>query len=408
MMAQGSWFDGPADLTRRSFLRRAGGGTLAAMVASALGSAAAGGSPRGPTPRAKRVIFLFQSGGPSQLDLFDHKPALQRLSGQPMPESLTRGQRVAQLRDRKLVIVGSAFAFRRHGESGAEISELLPYTAAIADRIAIVRSVQTEAINHDPGITMMQTGFQLPGRPSMGSWVSYALPAVNRSLPAFIVLISGAAAGAQPLFARLWSAAFLPGPHQGVRLRPGAEPVLFLSNPGGVDRALRRQMVDHVARLNRLEDEEVGDPAIQTRTQAYDMALRMQESVPELMDLSLEPQHILDLYGVKPGESSFAMNCLLARRLVERDVRFVQLYHAEVPRDRSRLRSVGRRPRPARTARGHAGHLGRRVRPDSDEPGGHDRGQLWPRPPRQGLHHVARRRRHPARRHHRRDRRAGL
>lgn len=277
-------------------------------------------------PRARRVIFLFMSGGPSQLDLWDEKPRLVDLSGQLMPESLTRGKRVAQLQGKRLIAMGSRFSFARYGQAGTAVSELLPYTAQIVDRICLVRSVFTESINHDPGMTMMQTGAEQPGRPSMGAWVSYGLGSSNQDLPEFAVMISGATSGAQPLFARLWGAGFLPGRHQGINLRSGAEPLLYLNDPPGVSRAARREMLDSVIALNDLDHAAVPDPEVETRSRAYELAYRLQASVPELMDLRREPQHILDLYGVQPGERSFAMNCLIARRLVERDVRFIQLY----------------------------------------------------------------------------------
>ena len=277
-------------------------------------------------PRAKRVIYLFQSGAPSQLDLYDYKAKLIDLNGQPMPESYTKGQRIAQLAGQKLTCVGTKFKFRRHGQSGAELSELLPHIGTIADDIAIVRSLHTEAINHDPGVTMMQTGTTQTGRPSMGSWLSYGLGSENDQLPAFVVLTSGHGSD-QPLLTRYWGSGFLPSNHQGVEFRAQGEPILFVSNPKGMNDPVRRRLLDSVRELNELKLEAVGDPEIQTRIQAFEMAYRMQTSVPELMDLKGEPAHILELYGAQPGQASFANNCLLARRLVERGVRFVQLYH---------------------------------------------------------------------------------
>ncbi len=309
-------------LSRRSFLSGAGL-SLGSMALASLERAAGLRVPH--VPRAKRVIFLFMAGGPSQLDLFDHKPALVAMNGQPMPESLTRGNRVAQLQGRRLIAAGSRYAFKRHGQSGTWLSELLPHTATVVDKLCIVQSMWTPSINHDPGMTMMQTGHELPGRPAMGAWLSYGLGALNRDLPAFVVMISGAISGAQPLYARLWGAGFLPGRHQGVTLRTGRDPVLFLHDPPGVDPATRRTMLDTVRELNELELGAVGDREVRTRIEAYELAFRMQTSVPDLVDLSNEPRHVLDLYGVEPGESSFAMNCLRARRLIERDVRFVQL-----------------------------------------------------------------------------------
>jgi uncharacterized protein (DUF1501 family) len=277
-------------------------------------------------PRAKRVIYLFQSGAPSQLDLYDYKPRLIELNGKPMPESYTKGQRIAQLAGQKLTCVGTKFKFARHGQSGAELSELLPHIAGVADDIAIVRSLHTEAINHDPGVTMMQTGSSQAGRPAMGAWVSYGLGSENSQLPAFVVLTSGFGQD-QPLLTRYWGNGFLPGNHQGVEFRSQGEPILFVSNPRGMSETVRRRLLDGVRDMNRLRLDSVGDPEIATRIQSYEMAYRMQTSVPELMSLKDEPKETLELYGAEPGASSFANNCLLARRLVERGVRFVQLYH---------------------------------------------------------------------------------
>ncbi|HTG43369.1 MAG TPA: DUF1501 domain-containing protein [Verrucomicrobiae bacterium] len=277
-------------------------------------------------PKAKRVIYLFQSGAPSQLDLYDYKPKLIELNGKPMPESYTKGQRIAQLTGKTLTCVGTKFKFQRHGKSGAEISEMLPHIAGIADEIAIVRSLHTEAINHDPGVTMMQTGSTQAGRPSVGAWLSYGLGSENEQLPAFVVLTSGFGQD-QPLLSRYWASGFLPSNHQGVEFRSQGEPILFVSNPKGIDDKVRRRLLDSVRDLNQLKLDAVGDPEINTRIQSFEMAYRMQTSVPELMDLKKETKDVLDQYGAEPGKSSFANNCLLARRLVERGVRFVQLYH---------------------------------------------------------------------------------
>ena len=277
-------------------------------------------------PRAKRVIYLFQSGAPSQLDLFDHKPKLIELNGKPMPESYTKGQRIAQLQGQKLTCVGTKFKFAQHGQAGTEISELLPHIAGVADEIALVRSIHTEAINHDPGVTMMQTGSSQAGRPAMGSWLSYGLGSENQQLPAFVVLTSGFGQD-QPLLSRYWGSGFLPSNHQGVEFRSQGDPILFVSNPKGINDKVRRRLLDSVRDLNRVRLEAVGDPEINTRIQSYEMAYRMQTSVPELMDLKKESAEMLAFYGAEPGKSSFANNCLLARRLVERGVRFVQLYH---------------------------------------------------------------------------------
>ena len=280
-------------------------------------------------PKAKRVIFLFQSGGPSQFELFQHRPKLTALHGEPMPESLTKGQRLAQIRGQKLVVCGSPYKFARHGESGAEVSELLPHTAGIADDICIIRSAVTDAINHDPAITFMQTGGQQPGRPAMGAWMSYGLGADTDNLPAYVVLVSVTTPG-QPLNVRYWGNGFLPSKHQGVRFRGEGDPVLYVSNPPGIDRGTRRAQLDSLGEINRLKQETVGDPEIATRIDAFEQAFRMQVSVPELVDISGETQETLDLYGpdvTRPGTQ--AANCLLARRLAERGVRFIQLYHAD-------------------------------------------------------------------------------
>ncbi|MCG3198189.1 MAG: DUF1501 domain-containing protein [Candidatus Omnitrophica bacterium] len=326
-------------MTRRHFFGRASRGIGALALASVLDrSLLAAPETELPTthgvlprlhhaPKAKRIIYLFQSGAPSQLDLFDYKPKLVELSGQPMPESFTQGQRIAQLAGQKLVCVGTKYKFQRHGQSGAEISELFPHLAGIVDDIAIVKSIHTDAINHDPAVTLIQTGGQQPGRPTMGAWFSYGLGSENDQLPAFVVLTSGGTLD-QPLLARYWGSGFLPSSHQGVEFRSSGDPILFVSNPKGITPDVRRRMLDSIHELNGLKLETAGDPEIETRIKAYEMAYRMQTSVPELMDLSDEPQAMLDLYGAKPGEpSSYANNCLLARRLAERGVRFVQLYH---------------------------------------------------------------------------------
>ncbi len=282
-------------------------------------------------PKAKRVIFLFQSGGPSHLDLFDPKPEMASRFGQDIPESIFGGQRVTGMvsdQDRFLV-VPSKYKFNRAGECGIELSEMLPWTQTIADEICLIRSVHSEAINHDPAITFMQTGSQLPGRPSMGSWVDYGLGSENENLPAFVVMnsVPSEAVAGQGLLSRLWSSGFLPGKHQGVQFRGGKEPVLFLANPSGIDDGRRRDYLDHLGSLNRKSFEKFGDPEIETRIAQYEMAYRMQTSVPDLADLSDEPESMYELYGDearKPG--TFAANCLMARRLAERGVRFIQLY----------------------------------------------------------------------------------
>jgi hypothetical protein len=295
-------------------------------------------------PKAKRVIFLHQSGAPSQLDLFDYKPRLHNHHGTELPDSVRMGQRITGMTSGQssFPVVSSIFRFQQHGQSGAWLSELLPHTAKIVDDITLIKTVHTEAINHDPAITFIQSGSQQPGRPSMGAWVSYGLGSENQNLPAFVVLISQADAinTDQPLFSRLWGSGFLPSSHQGVRFRAGGDPVLYLADPPGIRRTGRRQMLDALSLLNHMNSEVYGDPEIETRIGQYEMAYRMQASVPELMDLSKEPDRIYDMYGPnsrRPG--TYAANCLLARRLAERNVRFIQLYHRgwdqhnDLPRD---------------------------------------------------------------------------
>ena len=281
------------------------------------------------TAKAKRIIYLFMSGGPSQLDLFDYKPTLNEMNGQDLPLSIRKGQRLTTMTSNqaRLPMAGSAFKFARHGKCGAWVSELLPYTAKMVDDLCIVKSLHTEAINHDPAITFFQTGSQMAGRPSFGSWLSYGLGSANENLPAFVVLISKDRID-QPLYSRLWGNGFLPSIHQGVQFRSGKEPVLFLKNPDGVSDESRRKMLDRLAELHALQYQDLGDPEINARVAQYEMAYRMQTSVPEVMDISNEPASVFDLYGDearKPG--TFAANCLLARRLAERNVRFIQLYH---------------------------------------------------------------------------------
>jgi Protein of unknown function (DUF1501) len=326
-------------VNRRAFLNRTGLGLGALALGSLLGrdAARAGGRETASglphfAPKAKRVIYLFQSGAPSQLDLFDYKPALRERRGTELPDSVRMGQRITTMTSgqKSLPVAPSVFRFARHGRSGAWLSELLPHTARVVDELCFIRSVQTEAINHDPAITFCQTGSQLAGRPSMGAWVAYGLGSLNQDLPAFVVLVSRGTGNPkdQPLYDRLWGSGFLPTEYQGVKLRGGKEPVLFLANPAGCTPATRRQMLDDLGQLNRLRYATTGDPEILTRVAQYELAYRMQASVPELTDLSGEPKHILDLYGPdvhKPG--TYAANCLLARRLAERGVRFIQLYH---------------------------------------------------------------------------------
>jgi hypothetical protein len=281
-------------------------------------------------PKAKRVVFLFMAGGPSQIETFDHKPRLRALYGTQLPESVRKGQRLTGMSANQaaLPLVPSAYDFRQYGESRTWVSELLPYTAQVVDELCVIRSLHTEQINHDPAITFFQTGHQLPGRPSIGSWLSYGLGSENRNLPAFIVLISKDASKDQPLYARLWGNGFLPSEHQGVQFRSGKDPVLFLKDPEGYDGEDRREMLDHLRQLNELQHQQWADPEVTARIAQYEMAFRMQTSVPDVMDTSGEPDEVFDLYGPSSRDKgSYAANCILARKLLEKDVRFVQLYH---------------------------------------------------------------------------------
>ncbi|MDP7496444.1 MAG: DUF1501 domain-containing protein, partial [Roseibacillus sp.] len=283
-----------------------------------------------PPARAKRVIFLFQAGGPSQLDLYDWKPQLKADEGQELPASIRMGQRLTAMSGNQasLPLVGTPFKMGQHGESGAWInSDILPHTSKIADDLCFIKSMHTEAINHGPGVTFMQTGSQFPGRPSMGAWLDFGLGTMNKDLPSFVVMVTRNKGG-QPLVSRLWGSGFLPGRHDGVRFRAAKDAVLYLNSPPGVNRANRRKVLDHLRELHEMQFEETGDPALETRIAQYEMAFNMQQSVPEVTDLSAEPESTFKLYGddaKKPG--TFAANCLLARRLAERDVRFIQLYH---------------------------------------------------------------------------------
>ncbi|MBX9680922.1 MAG: DUF1501 domain-containing protein [Gemmataceae bacterium] len=327
-------------LTRRHFFGQTAAGIGTAALASMLAEDAKAdapplgglnGVPHFPA-KVKRVICLFQSGGPSQIEMFDHKPRLRERHGSELPAAIRMGQRLTGMTSGQssFPVIASRFDFSRHGKNGTYVSNLLPHTAGVIDDICLIRSMHTEAINHDPAITFIQTGSQQPGRPSMGSWLSYGLGSENRDLPAFVVMISHGSGkdSNQGLLDRLWGAGFLPSSYQGVKLRSQGDPVLFLNDPPGLDRDLRRQMLDGLARLNEMKLREAGDPEIATRIAQYEMSFRMQASVPELTDLSREPNHVFEMYGPesrRPG--SFAANCLLARRLAERGVRFVQLYH---------------------------------------------------------------------------------
>jgi hypothetical protein len=335
-------------LTRRHFFGRASTGIGTAALASLLNPQlfAATSAPAGEAlathgmlpalhfaPRAKQVIFLFMSGGPSAIDLFNYKPRLRDYHGQELPDSVRMGQRITGMTSgqKSFPCVAPMFKFAQYGKSGTWLSELLPHTATIVDSIAVINSLNTEAINHDPATTYIQTGHQQPGRPSLGSWLSYGLGSENQNLPAFVVMISQGSGNKtdQPLFSRLWGSAFIPTQHQGVRFRSGDDPVLYLSNPPGIDPTMRRRMLDGVGQLNELAAQSFGDPEINTRIAQYEMAFRMQSSVPELTDLSDEPQSVIDMYGIDDTgtDGGFARNCLLARRMVERGVRFVQLMH---------------------------------------------------------------------------------
>ena len=335
----------PTPQTRRSFLGRASLGlgsiALSSMLNDDLLAAAANVSAakktRGPmdalpglphhVPRAKRVIFLCMAGGPSHLETFDYKEKLKQMDGKPMPASFTSGQPIAQLQGQKLRVLGPQFEFRRHGKSGQMISDILPHTAEIADDIAIVRSLNTDQINHDPAHTVMNTGTSISGRPSMGSWITYGLGSQTQDLPGFVVLTSRGGRNPQPIASRQWGSGSLPSRYQGVEFSSKGDAVHYVRNPPGIDRKRQRDLVDTIQELNTLRNEDVDNPEIATRIAQYEMAFRMQTSVPELMDIKDESPKTLEMYGAKGPDGSFAYNCLLARRLVERGVRFVHLYH---------------------------------------------------------------------------------
>jgi hypothetical protein len=324
-------------MTRRHLLSVATGGLGFAAAADRLGAAVPHAA-----PRAKRVIYLFQHGGPSQLDLFDHKPGLAKLRGTDLPDSVRKGQRLTGMTAFQATFptAPSVFRYAQHGPGGTWLSELLPHTARIAGEICLIRSMHTEAINHDPAVTFFQTGFQLAGRPSIGSWISYGLGSECSDLPSFVVFVSQGKGGSQALADRQWGSGFLPSKYQGVKFRAAADPVLYLSNPDGYSNDARRRYLDDLARLNEIRLADTQDPEIATRIAQYEMAFKMQASVPELTDLSREPESTFQLYGPDsrvPG--SYAANCILARRLAERGVRFVQLFHrgwdqhGDLPRD---------------------------------------------------------------------------
>ena len=326
-------------LDRRAFFQRTASGLGALALGSLLGNQAQA-SPmseerlesirRQVAPKAKRVVYLFMAGGPSQFETFDYKPKLANMLGKGLPDSVRGGQRLTGMsaNQANLPIAPSLYKFDQYGKSRTWVSELLPYTAQVVDELCVVKSLFTEQINHDPAITFFQTGHQLPGRPSIGSWVSYGLGSENQNLPAFIVLVSKNASKDQPLYARLWGNGFLPSEHQGVQFRSGKDPVLFLNNPEGYDGTDREKMLDYLTQLNQVQNESWGDPEVNARISQYEMAFRMQTSVPEVMDTTGEPDEVFELYGPDSRDKgSYAANCLLARKLLEKDVRFVQLYH---------------------------------------------------------------------------------
>jgi hypothetical protein len=375
-------------LSRREMFQRVGTGigsvALASLLQDDLRADSRRTDPLSPragdiTPRAKNVIFVHLVGAPSHLDLFDDKPELRRLTGELVPDHLWEGLRLAFIR-KQPTLLGSKFKFHKHGESGLELSELLPYLSGVADELCVIKSLHTEHFNHAPAQLFFQTGFERFGRPSLGSWVNYGLGSENRNLPGFVVLITGSVAGAGN---SLWGSGFLPSVYQGIEFRTSGDPVLFLSNPPGMPAEDRKRIIDSINHLNRAQLADVGDPEIATRINQYEMAYRMQSAVPELMDIDSEPHHIHEMYGTEPGKTSFANNCLLARRLVERGVRFVQLYdqgwdhHGRVFPNMERkckqvdqpLAALNHRSEAAGTARGDAGRLGGGVRPHADDAG---------------------------------------
>ncbi|AEE50241.1 DUF1501 domain-containing protein [Haliscomenobacter hydrossis] len=331
---------------RRNFLLKTALG-LGALATGTLLSTRSGSTPASATPsadfqqavlnalphfapKAKRVVYLFMSGGPSQLETFDYKPKLQTMLGQDLPDSVRKGQRLTGMSANQsaLPIAPSLYKFNQHGKNQTWVSELLPHTAQVVDDLCIVKSVFSEAINHDPALTFFQTGNQLPGRPSIGSWISYGLGTDNQNLPTFIVLVSKDAPRDQPLYARLWGNGFLPSEHQGVQFRSGKDPVLFLNNPEGYDGQDRKEMLEYLKQLNQMQNEAYGDPEVNARIAQYEMAYRMQTSVPEVMDISKESDEVFELYGPTSRDpGTYAANCILARKLLEKDVKFVQLYH---------------------------------------------------------------------------------
>jgi len=328
--------------TRRAFLGRTSAGlgltALNSLLNPSLLRAAQAANPGSKgavnpldfAPKAKRVIYLYQAGGPSHLETFDYKPKLAEMTGKSMPESFTQGQQIAQLQGQKLICLGPTHGFKRFGQSGQMICELFPQIGSIVDECCIVRSMWTEQINHDPAHTFMNSGSIITGRPSMGSWVLYGLGAETDNLPGYVVLVSAGKGGQmQPIAARQWSAGILPSKFQGVRFNSVGDAVLYIKNPRGITNDMQRDSIQAINALDELEYKSLHDPEIQTRIAQYEMAFKMQASVPGLLDVSKEPAHVLEMYGAKPGDGSFASNCLLARRLAERGVRFIQLYHRD-------------------------------------------------------------------------------
>ncbi len=320
-------------LLRRTFLQRSGlnlgGAALGSLLASSSTTRASGTIDQKPMfpARAKRVIFLCMAGGPSHLETFDYKPELDRLDGQPMPESFTKGQPIAQLQGQTLRVKGHFNTFHPHGESGLLVNDYIGWQARLADDICVIKSMVTEQINHDPAHTFMNTGTAISGRPSMGSWINYGLGSESSNLPGFVVLTSTGGRNPQPIAQRQWGAGFLPSRFQGVEFNGAGEPVHFINNPPGINARLQRDTIDSIGRLNAARNQQVANPELETRIAAYELAFRMQTSIPELVDFSDETASTLEMYGATPGDGSFASNCLLARRLAERGVRFIHLYH---------------------------------------------------------------------------------
>jgi hypothetical protein len=325
---------GTEEICRRTFLDRGAAGMgllgLNSLLSPRLFGASGVVNPLHHPAKAKRVIFLYQAGGPSHLETFDFKPKLLSMDGKGMPESFTKGQQIAQLQGKELKCFGPQYAFKTFGKSQQQICELFPHIGSVADDICIIRSMQGEQINHDPAHTLMNTGSIITGRPSMGSWILYGLGSEAEDLPGFVVLLSSGRGGQnQPIAARQWSAGILPSKFQGVKFNSAGDPVLYIKSPDGVSRKLQHDSIEAINALNRIEDASAHDPEIATRISQYEMAFKMQSSVPGLMDMSKEPQSVLDAYGAHPGDGSFASNCLLARRLAEKGVRFIQLYHRD-------------------------------------------------------------------------------